>query len=526
MENDRNPQNCIDEQDARQAAVIAFLCDPATHAGREVQRIDTHGALVFLAGDRAYKIKRAVTLPFFDFSTLDLRHRACVEEVRLNRRAAPDLYLGLGAVVRHDDGRLSLEPSAPDDSAGIVEWVVVMARFPDDALLDRIARTGGLTDDIMRTLADAVAALHRDEPPRHDHGGAADMADIAAVVSQRLHRYPDQFDPAAAARFDDAIAAAFRAVGPLLDRRKEDGFVRHCHGDLHLRNIVLLGGRPVPFDRLEFDERYAVTDVLYDLAFLLMDLEHRGLRAPANILFNRYLSTTGDLDGLAALPLFLGLRAAIRAHIGATAAEGQGAADAAATRAEAARYFDLALSCAAPPPPRLVAVGGLSGTGKSTLARALAPHLGPVPGALVLRSDVVRKRLLGVDETTPLPTDAYAEPVTDRVYAAMLEDAARTLAAGHAVVCDAVFARPDQRAAVEAAARRAGVAFTGFWLEADEGTQVARVTARQGDASDATAAVVRRQAAFDLGPIAWTRLSTLGDRSAVAAAALRHLHSA
>ena len=249
--------------------------------------------------------------------------------------------------------------------------------------------------------------------------------------------------------------------------------MRRGHGDLHLGNIALIDGAPVPFDAIEFDPLIAAGDVLYDLAFLLMDLVERRLTDAANVVLNRYLTETRrdeNLDALAALPLFMSLRAAIRAKV--TAARRDQAGDKQDEIANAARaYFTLACELIAPPAATLVAVGGLSGTGKSVLARRLAPHVLPVPGAVWLRSDVERKALFGVGETERLPAEAYTAEAGARVYASLNAKAKRIIAAGHSAVIDAVFARPDERAAAAAISDR----FHGLFLTADLATRVARV---------------------------------------------------
>ena len=253
------------------------------------------------------------------------------------------------------------------------------------------------------------------------------------------------------------------------------------------------------FDAIEFDPKIATGDVLYDLAFLLMDLIERGLKPAANIVLNRYLSETRraeDLDALAALPLFLSLRAAIRAKVAADA-RGRRAPNARDIEQSARAYFALAGRLLAPPPPRLLAVGGLSGTGKSLLARALAAEILPEPGAVVLRSDVERKALFGLAETDRLPQTAYAREVTARVYAALTDKARRVLAAGHSAIVDAVFADAGERAAIAQAARPGE--FHGLFLTADLSVRLARVGERKGDASDADAAVARQQEQYDLG---------------------------
>jgi predicted kinase len=320
--------------------------------------------------------------------------------------------------------------------------------------------------------------------------------------------------------------AALTRVLPLLVARGERGLVRRGHGDLHLGNVALIDGAPVAFDAIEFDPVIASGDVLYDLAFLIMDLIERGFTVAANVVLNRYLLETRraeDLDALAALPLFLSLRAAIRAMVTAERAERVAERDRAPIRRAARTYFDLAGRLIEPPPPRLVAVGGLSGTGKSVVARALAPELPPAPGAVVLRSDVARKARFGVAEHERLPPEAYARDVTMALYAELVETARRVVAAGHSAIVDAVYARPHERAAIAAA----GAPFRGIFLTADLATRLARVTGRMADASDADAAVARAQEDYDLGEFdqpRWTCIDASGtpeETLARAKAALR-----
>lgn len=521
--------------EAAQTQAIALLSAATTYglsAEAGVDRIDTHAARVFMAGDRAYKMKRAVTYPFFDYASLSQRLDACQAELVLNRRTAPTLYLGVGGLVRGADGAIRLVEEAPVAADGgpdpsVVEYLVVMRRFPQSALLDRMAGQGSLTPAIMRDLAGIIAEFHETAEPRPNAPGAAEMAALARTNIQEMRRHGALFDAAAVERLAAASETALTKGGGLIDRRRDAGYIRHCHGDLHLRNIVMLDGKPVPFDCVEFGDRIAVTDVLYDLAFLLMDLEHRRLRGHANILFNRYLDITGDLAGLSLLPLFMSVRAGIRAHLTASAAAGQtDPAQATALRAEALSYLDLANRLLDPPPAALVAIGGLSGTGKTTLARMLAPSLGPAPGAVILRSDALRKRLAGVDETTALPEQFYGPDHSARTYAELAGQAGLVLDSHHGVICDAVYARPDQRQTVEAVARAADVAFTGLWLVADQAVAMARVARRRNDASDATAAIVRRQAAYDLGDMRWEVIPASGDAQETAAIARRHMASA
>lgn len=493
-----------------QAEVIAFLADPATYPARpgSVGRMETHGALVFLAGDEVWKIKRAVSFPYMDFSTLEKRRAVCMREIEVNRLWAPELYLGCVPITRERDGRLALGGSGRP-----VEWAVRMRRFAQSDLVGNIAAGQGIGSDLARSLADAVLDSHAKAPRIADPRGAARVERLVESVSRNIGDMPALASGGAAASFGARAREQLARAAAVLDRRAVQGFVRRCHGDLHLDNIVLWQGRPLLFDAIEFDEEIATIDTLYDLAFLLMDLGHRRLGAAANIVLNRYLWRSQqdlDLDGLAALPLFLGLRAGVRALVAAERAQQEqavpGDQDAAARRTAAARsYLRDALASLDPPPPELIAVGGLSGTGKSTLAARLAPGIGASPGAVHLRSDLERKSLLGRGETERLGPEGYTEATTTRVYERLIEKAGRALTAGHAVVVDAIFGTPAERELLAALGAKAGVPLRALWLTAPPATMMGRVAERRGDASDATVDVVRMQLGYETGPLsaAW-----------------------
>jgi len=472
-----------------------------------VEVIETHASLVFIAGDRVVKLKRAVAYPYLDFSTADLRRRACEAELVLNRRTAPALYEEVRGLFRGADGAVGFSPNGE-----AVDWVVVMRRFEQDLLFDALAKTGGLDRHIMDRLADHIAQFHASAERHVDHGGAAELADLAEVQYRCLaapSRAGFSLDRVESIRknWQERVAV----LTELLDRRRPAGKVRHCHGDLHLRNICLLDGEPTLFDCLEFDEALASIDVLYDLAFLLMDLEHRGLGHFANRVFNRYLDRSEEDDGLAAMPLFLSLRAAIRAHVTATALEHAAHAVAGAKMAcDARRYLDLAHRFLQPQPCRLVAIGGLSGAGKSTLAAGLAPELGLRPGARVLRSDVIRKLLLGVDPEERLPATAYTRQTSARVYDTLRRKAAVGLAAGYTVVIDAVALTSEERSSFAEVARAAAVPFSGLWLEARPKAMENRIRGRVRDASDASPEILAEQLRHDTGKIDWVRIDAGG----------------
>jgi len=487
---------------ADQSGIAAFLASPDTYGPDvdHVHQIDTHGAMVFLAGSRAFKVKRAVKFPYMDFSTLALRHAACEKEIVVNRRTAPELYLGVVPITREQDGSLALNGDGTP-----LEWALAMKRFAQKDMFDRMADSGRLTHGLMRDATDAIAAFHTAARPVEDELG------LAWVVEENiaeLKERPDLFPAADVADFEERATAAVERVRPVLTARAAAGRVRHCHGDLHLRNLVLFDGRPILFDAIEFNDAIAFIDVLYDLAFLLMDLDMRGLPDLANLCLNRYLQRRDELEGLAAMPLFLSTRAAVRAKVSASA-EGSQQDDTGrdAMRQEAKRCFEAARRYLEPARPDLVAIGGLSGTGKTTLARAVAPTRGQQPGAVHLRTDLLRKQLWGAGEFDRLPQDAYSPDFTEKVYGTLISRAAAALAAGQSVIVDAVWLKPDERAAIQAVAERAGAPFHGIWLSAPEAAMVARVTARTEDASDADASVVRFQQGLPAGDIAWTQVN-------------------
>jgi aminoglycoside phosphotransferase family enzyme/predicted kinase len=482
-----------------QAEVVAFLSDPASYPTRpdRIEQFETHGALVFLAGEEAWKIKRAVRFPYLDFSTLEKRKAVCLREVDVNRGFAPEIYLGCTPITRARDGRLEL-----DGDGEIVEWAVRMRRFDQAALLSRVAKAGPILPALATNLADVVYESHCAAQAAVRHGEAERVERLVGSVYTTLADLRGILDTGAAQRFRERATAQTRRCATLLDERASAGLVRRCHGDLHLNNIVLWHGRPRLFDAIEFDDDLATIDSLYDLAFLLMDLVRNGQPTAANIVLNRYLwrsNTSLDLRGLRALPLFLGLRAGIRAMVTAERAhQEQGDANVRDGRMACA-LLDAAISYLTPGVPQLIAIGGLSGTGKSTLGRALAPEVGPVPGAVHLRSDLERKGQHGVEETERLGPHAYTEPANRKVYATLHTKAHTALAAGHAAIVDAVFARPEERAEVEAVAVELGVTFRGLWLEAPPSQLLDRVRARTGDASDATVDVVRQQLGVNAG---------------------------
>ncbi|MCP3410001.1 bifunctional aminoglycoside phosphotransferase/ATP-binding protein [Bradyrhizobium sp. CCGB01] len=469
------------------------------------KRIDTHAASVLLDGSHALKIKRAVKFPFLDYSTLERRKAACEEEIRINRPLAPQIYHRVVAITEEPDGSIKI-----DGRGRPVEYAVDMSRFDEDQTLDHLAKAGPMDVELAQAVADAIAASHARAMVAD---GAAWITSVPALIDGNTNglRVGGHFEAAEVDQLGEASHQTFLRVRATLVERARKGFVRRCHGDLHLANIVLVDRQPVLFDAIEFDAQMATVDVLYDLAFTLMDLLRHDQSVAANAVLNQYLTSAPDetLDALAALPLFMSIRAAIRAQVALARLE-RPDADGPAVLDEARRYFDLARVLIHPPAPRLIAVGGLSGTGKSVLARALAATVLPQPGAVVLRSDIIRKQLFQVAHTDRLPSSTYRPEVTAQVYDMLVQRARRVLAQGHSAIVDAVFARESERDDLAALARACGVPLSGLFLVADLATRQARIGSRRGDASDATQEVAAQQEHYNIGHVGWATIDASG----------------
>jgi aminoglycoside phosphotransferase family enzyme/predicted kinase len=470
--------------------------------GDAVEHVESHAAQVFLVSDRAVKIKKDVTLPYLDFSSIEKRREALQAELEINRLFTPDLYLRVDEVLG--------------------EPVLVMRRFAASALLAWRMAHGQIEPGLAGKLA-VMAAASQARAPRRDVKGADIMSGLGAQLSSAFIDSPDMFRPDDTLEFHALYESALGSCRHLLTERSERGLVRRCHGDMHCGNIIVEEGTPRLFDAIEFSEKIATIDVLYDLAFLLMDLWSNGERAVANAVLNRYLNlrrTEEDLSGLAALPLFLATRAGVRALVTADLAHELALRNSMKERGQALDWFRTTVEYLKVPPPMLLCIGGLSGSGKSTAAAGIASKFGAAPGAIHVRSDIERKVLAGVPETERLPPESYTRQAAFDVYAACFARAERALAAGHSVVLDAVFAEEGERSAAAELARHSKAQFAGVWLDAPTETLIARVAARRGDASDATEEVIAKQLGYDLGHLDWLRVDA-GDTLAETLGRLR-----
>lgn len=498
------------ETSISQHEVISFLRNPDNYPA-EIETVgmhETHGAMVFLAGDVAYKIKKAVKFPYMDFSTLAKRQHFCEREIAINQPAAPEIYLGLITITLETDGTLAFDGSGPT-----VDWAVKMKRFDQEMMLDHLPHAKVTNKAMIEKLANAVFDYHQKAPRENVSDGPRRIQILIDELTDNFRAAPKIFPLEDVSLFERLAEERKSATHYCLRFRGRRGFIRRCHSDLHLRNIVLIKEKPVLFDALEFDEELATIDVLYDLAFLLMDLDQRRMSPSANQLLNRYLYLSGNLEdiyGMRAMPLFLAIRAGIRAMVANDHARQLSGKDAEQERAMAREYFFTALQYLSPDKPLLVAIGGFSGTGKTTLASLLAGTLEHAPGFLHFRSDLERKALFNVPETERLDPSSYTPETSDKVYARLLQKARIGLKSGQRVIVDAVFSKEIERAEIEGLAKELDVPFIGIWLEANEKVISARVEARKGDASDATPDVVRQQVSRGVSNVTWHRVDASG----------------
>lgn len=478
-------ETAIDDQVGLVSAFSAGLVDGAPGP---IERLDTHLSHVFLTDTGAFKLKKAVRLPFVDFRTLEQRRTACAAELEVNRRMAPALYLAVSPVTLNEVGGYRL-----GGQGRTVDWVVVMRRFDGRHQFDHLARDAALTTALVVETAEAVARMHSAEPPCMLAGHAADYRAIIAELGRtEAHGASALNLTAGSSALLSALEHELTRVSPLVERRRRGGKVRRGHGDLHLSNICLFDGAATPFDALEFNERMATSDVLYDIAFLLMDLRRFDLGERANAALNAYWDASGeDEEGLALLGFFMALRSAVMTAVSVEQAR----------LAEAEQYRWLGGECLRRDTPAIVAIGGLSGSGKSTVAKALAPRLPGPAGARLLRTDVLRKQGLG--RSAP-PPQAYAAEARAAVYRALAARTAQAASAGASVIADATFQDAENRSTIETA--MAGRAWRGFWLDAGADVRAARVSGRTGDASDADVSVALKQRLGGrLGP-GWRRI--------------------
>lgn len=477
-------------QYAQQQKLIAALRDPRCypHAADSVQVFETHISWVLLAGDYAYKIKKALNLGFLDYSTREARRLYCDEEIRLNRRTAPDIYLDAVAI--------GGSPEAPlFGTQPALEYAVRMRRFASGDLMDKQLLSGKISERHIDRLAAAIARFHAGLPVADAASPFGTAASIHAAAMQNFEQLrlllTGDADRRNIASLEVATEAEYAECKETFELRRTQGFVRECHGDLHLGNIVLIGNEPVPFDCIEFNPDLRWIDVMDEIAFSVMDLLHRGRSELAWRLLNAYLEASGDYGGVPVLRFYLAYRAAVRAKVSAIRA-GQTDLSQRARADELAAcrsYLKLARQCLAQYQPALIITHGLPGSGKTTFSQLLLQQM----GAIRIRSDVERKRMFGVgalENSKALVGNIYGADATQRTYARLLEMAREILAAGFPAIVDAAFLKRDEREEFRMLAQTMSVPFAIATLTATEQTLRARIDQRRNDASEADVTVL------------------------------------
>lgn len=511
----RRPASNAPETQARCALALPgtpstlphVLLEAATypHPATDLQLRETLISWVALAGPYAYKLKKPVRFEFIDYSTPEHRRAACATEVQLNRRWAPELYLGLSRLaIRDGEPRfedvdegdaIPASTDGADPAAG--EYAVRMRRFPAGAELDALVNAGRVGPDALRAFGRDVARWHATaphDPPAPELGAPAVLLQAARDTLGALHAAGTPFAHARIDTLERWMTADYARLAPLLQARRDAGCVRECHGDLHARNVVCEEDRLIAFDGIEFDARLRWIDVAGDVAFLVMDLHRLARPDLAYAFLDGWLEASGDLDAPAGLRWWLAYRALVRAKVDALrAAQVPDSAEAREDWRECERLVALAEDFAWRPPGALFLTVGPSGSGKSWLAARLADAL----PAVRLRSDVERKRLAGLeaDARSGSAQDAglYAADATERTYARLLAGALALTSAGFDTIVDATYLDAQRRTDVATAARARGLRHAWLECEAPLGTLRERVRTRRGDPSEATLEVLDRQ---------------------------------
>lgn len=457
------------------------------HPVDAVEMIQTHISWVFLAGEFAYKIKKPVNFGFLDFSTPDQRRYYCEEELRLNRRSTPEIYLDVIGIRAQGEG-FALSGEGP-----VIDYCLKMRRFEQSDLLDVRLRSGAFDAQWMDVLAADISCFHRNEKPvaaeQIDHAAELDKHIRANMVVASRH-IGQALSQQTLNTLNDYANSGMVPLAILM-KRQSDGFVRHCHGDLHLQNMTLIENRPRLFDCIEFNESFAVIDTFNDIAFLVMDCDARGRSDLGMRFLSRYLEACGDYTGLTLLNHYCFYRACVRGKVACLLAEELSEGEEKQQQyAEARKYFDLAAGYTQPRPPKLMAIGGLSASGKSHLALLGCGE----ERAIIIRSDATRKRIASDFPELSL----YGKQMHVNTYNAMFAAAGQALEAGMSVILDATFLHPDSRQQVKTLAEQYQIPLHFFWLDIDEATLRSRIRQRSDtgdDISDADEQVLDQQLA-------------------------------
>lgn len=503
-----------------QSALIAALSSPAAYGLKSSQKImvkETNISNVFLTGRKAYKLKRGVKYPYVDYSTPEKRLAACQKELAICERFAPGLCFGIEEVVSDKKGRLFIRSACSDKNAEVVDYLLAMHEFAEDMLFENMVERGDLDRFEMMDTAEKIFDLHQSAEVIMSRN-PVDIIRGRIYENNAMIRcfVPDIFDAEDVDELENLQLEALEKNRELLLQRQTEGKIRWCHGDLTLRNLAMWNGQVTPFNPIEFYDDLTQIDTLYDFAFLLVEMESKGQRRLASILFNHYLALSADWNGIPVLPLFLSCRAAVNAYVFAQrSSEIKDKHESSLMANRAYEQLVISKRFLMRPKPVLVACGGLSGSGKSRIARESAPFIGNPPGAVIVRDDVLRKNMLNAGLEEHLDTAEYTPELENKVFEQLCAECRRVLVAGRPVVADALFHNEDQRRAIEDLAREMNVDFQGLWVDAPLDVRIERVASRKRNPSDVkTADELRKQLDVNVGEITWDKIDTSGDRMA------------
>ncbi|MDR2902159.1 MAG: AAA family ATPase [Lactobacillales bacterium] len=468
-----------------QLSVIKSLSSPKTYGAKvkTVEVYNTHLSVLFLAGDYVYKLKRAILTPDVDFSTYQKRKLACLQEMKRSTFYAPRLVVGLKTVRKLKNGRIVIGGKKGDE----IDTVLVLKRVPEKYLLNRLLQSGDFERFEMMDLAENIVSLHSKSKVYKNKWGAGVIQKIildqeAYMISSSLPGFSNE-DINCWAK---TCLENLRANEALISFRQKTGYVRKCHGDLLLSNIACMDKKFYFFSPISYDETLECVDTLYDLATLTMDLEVAGAKGLANILFNHYMAYMNDMEGVPLMTLYQSIQAMSRAVDFLKRQPFVNKSKQKSSLAQAKKYFKFACQSINCFNPVLIACGGLLGSGKSTIARAVAGQLDPAPGAVILQDDIVRKQILGLLPHQPMES-AYLTPAFDKVVYDVLRQRARSaLAAGSCVLIDALFYDAKERHSMELLAAEMHIPFIGLWMNAPLAVRQERIKSRANNPYDRT----------------------------------------
>lgn len=474
---------------------ILSLLQPCAydHPVKNIELIETHISWVILTGDFAYKIKKPVAFGFLDFSTLEKRRVCCEQEVSLNRRLAPDIYLNVISITG------SQKKPVISGNGEVFEYAVKMAQFPQSGQLDNMLAAGELSVGHMDEVARLVADFHQSIQIADDALEYGNNELVSQPVEENfiqinehlgIRRYVDTLN-----MLQEFSESEFTKLESVFEQRKRDGFIRECHGDMHLRNMVWLDNGPTAFDCIEFNSNLRWIDVMSEIAFLVMDLHARKSHQLGNRFLNTYLEATGDYSGLAVLSFYLGYRALVRAKVSVLRLEQKKFSDDVNNESliEFVSYLKLATSYTQQPTQKLIIMRGVSASGKSTVSQQLVDELGMVR----IRSDIERKRLFDIplleNSSGGIDSGIYSAESSQKTYAKLLELASDILRAGYSVIVDAVFVKHEHRLPFQTLAETLALPYVIVETNAPEHVLKQRILERKNDASDANLEVLEHQ---------------------------------